>query len=109
MSESHRPIQLLKSSASSATRVLKDRAMVAQSLDDRETRRSLKQVVKPNCISKTMRKAGVALLLSPDPITDVPGAILLGASFAARGRDPLNPASLFNETRKILGEIGSFL
>ncbi len=76
---------------------------------DAETRERLKQVVKPNSISRTMRKVGVALLLSPDPITDVPGAIMVGVSFAARGKDPLRPASVFEETQKLLSEIGSSL
>jgi hypothetical protein len=81
--------------------------MVAKCLGDGETRDGLRQVVKPNSISKTMRKAGIGLLLAPDPVTAVPGAILLGASLAMRGREPLSPASVLNETRKLLAEIGS--
>ena len=68
----------------------------------------LRQVARPNSISKTLRRAGVALLLSPDPFTDVPGAIMLGASIATRNKDPLSPASVFAETRKLLAEMGSF-
>ena len=109
MSESHRRVELLKSTATSATRVLKERREVAGSLADAETRERLKEVVKPNSISKTLRKAGLALILSPDPITDVPGAIMLGASFAIKRRDPLSPASVFEETRKLLVEMGSFV
>jgi hypothetical protein len=83
--------------------------MVAKCLADGETRNGLRQVAKPNSISKTMRKAGIGLVLAPDPITAVPGAILLGASLAMRGREPLSPASVFNETRKLLAEMGSYL
>jgi hypothetical protein len=83
--------------------------MVAKCLADGETRNGLRQVAKPNSISKTMRKAGIGLVLAPDPVTAVPGAILLGASLAMRGREPLSPASVFNETRKLLAEIGSYL
>ncbi len=83
--------------------------MVAGRLAAVGTRDSLRQVVRPNSISKTLRKAGVALMLSPDPITDVPGVIMLGASFATRGREPLTPSSVFSETRKLLSEIGSFI
>jgi hypothetical protein len=89
--------------------VLKERAKVAECLADADTRNGLRQVAKPNSISKTMRKAGIGLILAPDPITAVPGAIILGASFATRGREPLSPASVFNETRKLLAEIGSYL
>jgi len=86
-----------------------ERGTLAGSIADVETRDKLRQVVKPNSVSKTLRKAGVGLVLAPDPITAVPGAILLGVSFATRGREPLSPASVFKETRKLLAEIGSYL
>lgn len=87
---------------------MRERQSVAASLADSETRERLKQVAKPNSISRTLRKAGVALILAPDPITAVPGAMMLGASFATRGRDPLSPASVVDETRKLLAELDSF-
>lgn len=73
---------------------------------DRRTRGLLRDVSKPNSPSKTMKKIGVSLLLSPDPITDIPGAIILGASFAAKGKDPIGAAAVSKEIRKILAEIG---
>ena len=79
---------------------------MARCLADAGTHDSLRQVARPNSISKTLRKAGVALVLSPDPITAVPGVIILGASIATRKKNPLNPASVFDETRKLLSEIG---
>ena len=88
---------------------MEERTTLAMNFADGGSKNALKQVVRPNSISKTMRKAGVALLLSPDPFTDVPGAIMLGASFATRNKDPLSPASVFAETRKLLAEMGSFL
>jgi hypothetical protein len=106
-SEGH-PLARLKSSASSATRVLNDRADLAAALADKGTRDSLRQVARPNSISKTLRRAGVALILAPDPITAVPGAVLLGASLAAKGKEPMSVASVFKETRKVLDEMGSF-
>lgn len=109
MVEAHPRGRLLKSSASSATRVLKDRGAVAASLADAGTRAKLRQVAKPNSVSKTLRKAGVALMLSPDPITDVPAVIMLGASFATRKKDPLTPKSVLEETRKLLDDMDSFV
>jgi hypothetical protein len=85
------------------------RTTVAGCLADAGTRDKLRQLTRPNSISKTLRKAGLALMLSPDPITDVPGAIMLGVSFATRGRDPLSPASVYIETRKLLAEIGGLV
>jgi len=88
---------------------LSERATVACSVTDPRTKERLTQVARPNCISKTLRKAGVTLMLSPDPITDVPGAIMLGASFVTRKNNPLSPASVLDETRKMLSEISSLL
>ena len=82
---------------------------MARRLADQETTKRLREVVKPNSLSRTLRKAGVALILAPDPITAVPGAVLLGASLATRGRQPLGPASVFEETRKLLDEMGSIV
>jgi hypothetical protein len=109
VSESHIRGQLLKSSASSAIRILKEREEVAGRLADAETAKRLREVVKPNSLSRTLRKAGVALILAPDPITAVPGVMMLGASFATKGRQPLSPASVFEETRRLLDEMGSIL
>jgi hypothetical protein len=82
---------------------------VAACIANHDTRQSLRQVVKPNSISKTLRRAGIGLILAPEPISAVPGAIMLGASFATRRREPLTPASVFNETRKLLAEMSSLL
>ena len=87
---------------------MQERGAVAAGLADAKTQEGLKQVARPNSISRTLRKAGVALILAPDPITAVPGAMMLGASFATKGREPLSPASVVEETRKLLAEMGSF-
>jgi hypothetical protein len=109
VSEGYPRVQLLRSSASSITRVMKDRMAVASAVGDRRTKERLRQVTKPNSVSRTLRKAGVALILAPDPITAVPGAMMLGASFAMRKGEPLTPASVVEETRGLLDEMGSFL
>ena len=88
---------------------MRDREAVAKGLADARTRERLRQVVKPNSPSKTLRKAGVALILAPDPITAVPGAIMLGASFAMKGKDPLTPASVYDEAQKIMDELDALI
>lgn len=78
------------------------------SLSNTETKKSLNQVVKPNSISRTLRKVGVAVLLSPDPlgpIADIPGAVLLGASYAMKKGEPEGIESVFKETRSMLREL----
>lgn len=107
MGEALRKSRLARSSAASASRILDDRAAVAKALADRDTRRAILQVAKPNSPSKSLRKAGVALLLSPDPFTTVSGAVLLGASVAARGKDPLSASEVSAEAKKLLSDLRS--
>ena len=88
---------------------MKDRRVVAKQLADPQTKEKLKQVVKPNSLTKTLRKAGVALIITPDPITAVPGVVMLGASLVTKKREPLTPESVFEEADKILSEMDSFI
>jgi hypothetical protein len=97
--------KLLKSSVSSMTRIMKERETVAASIGDPKARDCLKHVVKPNSFSKTMRSTGVALILAPEPITAVPGAVMLGLSLATKKRDPIGIASVMDETRRLLDEM----
>ncbi len=107
MNERLKQARLLKSSASSVTRVLNDRMEVAACLGDRETKSRMRQLVKPNSISKTLRSAGIAMILVPDPFTDIPGLIMVGASFAMRRNEPASLSSVFDEASKLLDEINS--
>jgi hypothetical protein len=54
-----------------------------------------------------MGKAGIALILTPDPISGLPGVALLASSFVMKRREPASLASLAQETRKTLREIQS--
>jgi hypothetical protein len=55
-----------------------------------------------------MKKAGVALIAAPDPVTGVAGVALLASSFALKNKEPAKIADIAAETRKILREIQSF-
>ncbi|HUI01294.1 MAG TPA: hypothetical protein VLX56_06665 [Nitrososphaerales archaeon] len=109
MSESRRRARVLHSSAGSAENVMRDRAAVAKGLADGATRRRLKDVAKPNSMTKTMRRAGVGLVLAPDPLTSVAGAVVIGASLAAKKRDPLSSSSVSEELARLAKELGSLL
>jgi hypothetical protein len=54
-----------------------------------------------------MRKAGIALIVTPEPITGVPGVALLASSFVMKRKEPASLGSLAQETRKVLREIQS--
>lgn len=101
--------KLAKAAADSVVRVSQDKRRVAKALADVETKDKLKQVVKPNSISKTLKKAGVIALLSPDPITDIPGAVLLGASYLMKNKEPASLQSVSKEAQDMLDEFETFL
>jgi L-aminopeptidase/D-esterase-like protein len=88
---------------------MRDRKMVAGQLADSQTKDKLKQVVKPNSLARTLRKTGVALIIAPDPVTAVPGVVMLGASYAMKKKEPLTPSSVFEEAQQILSEMDSFI
>jgi len=54
-----------------------------------------------------MKKAGVALIATPDPFTGVPGVALLASSLLLKRREPASVATLALETRKVLREMQS--
>ena len=95
---------MLMAEAKSFIRASHDRVRVLSSLSDAETNTKLKQVVKPNSFPKTLKKVGLLLMLSPDPLTDIPGAVLLGASQVMKKKDPASVESVFDETRTIIEE-----
>ncbi|MGA2664122.1 MAG: hypothetical protein ABSF83_04185 [Nitrososphaerales archaeon] len=97
--------RLAKAAVDSLVRTSQDTMLVVVSLADAETEKGLRRLVKPNSPSKALRKAGLALLLSPDPlgpIVDVPAVALLGVSYAMKDRDPESIGSMFRETQSVL-------
>jgi hypothetical protein len=69
--------------------------------------RHFNDLTKPPSLSGGMRKAGIALIVTPDPFTGVPGAALLASSFIMKRKEPASLGSLADETRKVLREIQS--
>ncbi len=89
------------------SRIAEVRAGVASTLDSSPLRRSVEQVVRPKTISGGMRKVGVVLVASPDPITDIPGVALLASSFVLKKREPANLNSLALETTRVMRDLRS--
>ena len=83
------------------------RIELARGMGRTETRQSLKRLTKPSSISGTLRKAGAVLLLSPDPLTDIPAIAIIGVSYVMKKREPLSVGSMMVETRKTLHELAS--
>jgi hypothetical protein len=68
----------------------------------------MNHVTKPNSLSSNVKKAGVALIAAPDPLTGIPGVALLASSYVLKKKDPASLGHLAQETRKILRDIQSF-
>ena len=103
-----RQARLVNAGTDSLVRSSHDATQVAMSLSNTETKSRLNQVVKPNSVSKTLRKVGMAVLLSPDPfgpVADIPAVALLGASYAMKKGEPESIASVIKKTQSMLREL----
>ncbi len=73
----------------------------------RDARKGLEKVVRPKSLVGGIKKAGVILMLAPDPITGIPGAALLASSYVLKKREPSSIKTLVLEARRLLREIDS--
>ncbi len=103
----HPSKRLILSSASSVSRLAKEKAEVAARADAAPVAEHVRKVTKPASLSSGMKKAGIALIAAPDPITGVPGVALLVSSYVLKKKEPASLGHLALETRKILREIQS--
>jgi hypothetical protein len=102
-------IRLARARVRSYARTSGDRLSTACSISDSVTKEKLRNVVRPPDVSKSLKMAGAALLIPPDPITDVAGVALIGAAYAMRSRRPLSIESMLVETRKTMRDLQSIL
>ena len=100
--------RLAKAVTGSLERRTSDRLGAAENLSSSVTSKRLRAVVDPPDISKSLKKAGTALvIIPPDPISDVAGLALIGAGIVMRSRKPMSLDSMLEETRKTLRELQS--
>ena len=102
-------IKLAKAVVAAYARTSAEKAEVARAVGDVATRRALKDVVKPPKVAGALRKAGTLMILTPDPITLVPGVAMVGASFVMKRREPAGLEDLVKETAKQMRELESLL
>ena len=98
----------LQTAAESLVRVAEAKSEVAKKTEASNLARHVEGLTKPKSPSSTMKKAGIALIAAPDPVTGVAGVALLASSFALKNKEPTKIADIATETRKILSEIQSF-
>lgn len=100
--------RIVRSVADSLVRLKEAKGSVASSIDTKDVSRHLTRISKPSSPSSALKKAGVALIVvTPDPITAVPGVALIAASYAAKRNEPAKLDDLATETKKILRDIQS--
>ncbi len=99
--------RIIRSTTDSLSRLAEAKTEVAAGLRTEPVAKHVKNLTKPNSVSKTMRNVGVALIASPDIITDPVGAALVAGSYVMKSRDPIKLDDLAVETRKILRDIQS--
>jgi hypothetical protein len=97
----------LKSAVSSLSRTLDDRKQVGLAICTRETKATIKPVTDPNSRAKTIRAAGIALCVAPDPITDVPGVALIASSYLLKDKEPADLKSIHKELAQMFKVLGS--
>jgi hypothetical protein len=98
--------KVVAASTDSVSRVVRDRAEVAGSMDTAPVARNVTNITKPSSPRSSMRKAGIALIVAPDPVTTAAGVGLLASSYAFR-KEPASLENLAQETKKILRDLRS--
>ena len=97
--------KIIRSSLDSASRLVQVKADVASFSDLSTLKRPMRDLSKPPSLSGGLRKAGIALIATPDPFTGVPGVALVVSAFVMKRRESASLGSLAAETRRILREI----
>lgn len=100
--------KLITARVESVARIAKSKKDVASNLDTAKVNRHVEGLVKPKSPKSTLKKAGIALIAAPDPVTGVAGVALVASSLALSKKEPLNLAEVSRETAKILRELNSF-
>ena len=98
---------MVGSSIDSVSRVVGDRIAAKDGLDPTALNRKFNAVTKPGSMAGTMKKAGIALIATPDPITGIIGVPLLASSYIMKRKEPLSLTHLAEETRKVMRDLQS--
>lgn len=99
--------RLARDCADSVARRAEAKAEVASALEPSRAARRLNDISSPGSASRAVRKAGVALIVAPDPFTTVTGAVMVASSYALKGREPASLMDIAQATRKALRDLGS--
>ncbi len=104
--QDNKDILAIRAQVESAERMSRDLAQVSRALGSAETARSLRRVTNPPSLSGTVRKAGVALALAPEPFTTVAGLAMIAGSFTMKRREPTSLRDLAEEAAAQSADLG---
>ncbi len=99
--------KLVQSTTDSFSRVAEAKAEVTAHVNHAHVAQHVKNLTKPNSVSRTMKTVGMALLSSPDVVTDVPAVALVAGSYFMKKKEPTKLDDVAAETRKILRDLQS--
>ncbi len=102
-----REAALAKSQCESLRRISKDWVDVSASLEAEGLTGRIRDLHHPPSVKKTMRTAGVALAVAPEPFTTVAGIALVAGSFMMQ-EEPITLKSVAEELRSQMSEISDF-
>lgn len=97
----------MTASTGSVTRLIEARAEVGKNTSDATAQHHMRKLTKPGSLASGMKKAGIALIATPDPITGIIGVPLLASSYVMKKREPTTLGNLAEETRRVLREMQS--
>lgn len=89
----------------STERIARDASETACALAMKDVGASVRATTRESKIHSKLRNTGIALLVAPDPITDIPGLALLVASHIVKKREAVSLNTLSLEFRKTMKEL----
>jgi hypothetical protein len=103
-------LRLIDSRIGSLSRLAEEKKHIAKTLGHPHVRSRLQDVARPKSLAGGMRRAGIALILCPDPlgpVVDIPAVALLASSYVAKRKEPSSAKSVVADARKLLQDIES--
>jgi hypothetical protein len=101
--------RLAKATVDAFARASQDKIEACRVAADDRVSKSVRLAVKPPKAASSLRKAGVVLVLAPDPVTAVPGVAMIGASYAIKKKEAAGLEELIEEARRVASDLESLL
>ncbi len=101
--------KLARAAVDAFVRASQDKMEVFRVISDDRASKSVRLAVKPPKVASSLKKAGIVLILTPDPLTAVPGVAMIGASYAMKRREAIGLEDVVKQARKTVSDLESLL